>query len=131
MLQDADRKAEAVVDRAHPLRVTLGEVVVHRDEVGALAGEGVEIDGERGDERLAFTGLHLGDLALVEHRAAEDLHVEVAQADAATGGFAHGGERLGQDVVQRLAVREPLTELVGVRGELFVGQRRHLVRRIR
>ena len=58
---DADRHAEELVDLAHPLGVAAGEVVVDGDDVDALAGERVEIDGKRGDERLAFAGLHLGD----------------------------------------------------------------------
>ena len=77
------RQAEAVVDGAHPLGVALGEVVVDGDEVGAFAGEGVEVDREGGGERLALACLHLGDLALVEDDAAEDLDVEVALANDA------------------------------------------------
>ena len=42
---EADAKAEKAVDLAHPLAVALGEVVVHRDDVDALAREGVEVGG--------------------------------------------------------------------------------------
>ena len=72
-----DRQSVELVHRAHPLGVTLGQVVIHRDHVHALAGQGVEEHGQRGDERLALTRGHLGDLALVEHDAAEELHVVV------------------------------------------------------
>ena len=42
-----------------------GEVVVHGDDVHAVAGDGVQVARERGDERLALACLHLGDHALV------------------------------------------------------------------
>ena len=37
----ADREAQEAVDFAHPLAVSLGEVVVHGDDVDAVAGQGV------------------------------------------------------------------------------------------
>ena len=97
---DADGEAEEAVDLAHPLGVALGEVVVDGDDVDAVAGERVEIAGKRGDEGLAFAGLHLGDLAGVEDHAADELHIEVAHADGALAGLADDGEGLGEDVVE-------------------------------
>ena len=47
VLQHAPGEPEQVVDRAHPLGVAAGEVVVDGDDVDALAGERVEADGER------------------------------------------------------------------------------------
>ena len=77
VLDHADRHAEEPVDPSHPLRVAAGQVVVHRDDVDALAGERVQVGGQGGDQRLAFAGLHLGDLAAVQDDAADQLHVEV------------------------------------------------------
>ena len=65
-LDDAHFQAEGLVDRRHPFSVAAGEVVVDRGEVGALAGEGIEHEGQRGHERLAFARLHLGDRPLHE-----------------------------------------------------------------
>ncbi len=101
MDDDADGEAEEAVDLAHPFGVALGEVVVHRDDVDAAAGERVQVGGQGGDQRLAFAGLHLGDLALVQDGAADDLHVEVAHADDAFAGFAHDGESFGQQGIER------------------------------
>ena len=123
MLEAADAEAEGVVDGAHPLRVALGQVVVDGDEVGAVAFEGVQVERQGGDQRLALAGLHLGDLALVEDDAADELDVEVAHADAAARGLADDGEGLGQNVVHAFAVGEALAELVGLGAELGVGQR--------
>ncbi len=97
---DADGEAEEAVDLAHPFGVALGEVVVDGDDVDAAAGEGVEVAGKRGDEGLAFAGLHLGDLAGVEDHAADELDVEVAHADGAAAGFADDGEGFGEDGVE-------------------------------
>ena len=61
-------------------RGVLGQVVVDGDDVHALAVEGVEV-GRGGGQGLALTGLHLGDVAEVQCRAALDLDVVVPLAD--------------------------------------------------
>ena len=101
----ADGQAEEAVDLPHPFGVALGEVVVDGDDMDALAGQRVEIDRERRDQRLAFAGLHLGDVALMQHHAADQLDVEMPLAEGALGRLAHRGEGGNQDVVQRLAAR--------------------------
>ena len=114
---------EEAVEAAHPLRVAAGQVVVDGDDVDALAFERVQVGGQRGDERLAFAGLHLGDLAAVQHHAADQLHVEVPHVEHAPAGLADHGERLDQQVVERLAVGDALAELDGLVAELLVGER--------
>ena len=106
----ADAEAEEAVDLAHPVGVAAGEIVVDGDDVDALALERVEIDGEGRDQGLALAGAHLGDLAAVEDDAADQLHVIMALAERAHRRLAHGGERLGQDVVERRAVLQPPLE---------------------
>ena len=76
LLDEADGEAEKGVDLAHPACVAAGQVVVDGHDVDALAGQGVQVDGHGGRERLALAGLHLRDLALVQRYAAHDLHVE-------------------------------------------------------
>ena len=62
----------------------------------------------------------------MQHHAADQLHVEVALADGALARLAHGGERLGQEIVQRLALRQARLELVRLGAQLLVGQPREL-----
>ena len=100
VLDDPDGEAHAVEDRAHPLRVAFGQVVVGRHHMDAAAGHRVEGRRERRDEGLALAGLHLRDLALVEHHAAHQLDVEVAHAQVAPADLARRGEDLGQGVVE-------------------------------
>ncbi len=74
-LEEADGEAEKLVDRPHPLPVASGQVVVDGDHVD-LAAKGIQGRGERRNERLSLSGLHLGDALLVEGDRTEDLHVE-------------------------------------------------------
>ncbi len=64
-----------LVQGAHPLAVALGQVVVHCDHVHSLAAQGVEEHGKGRYQGLALACGHLGYLALMQHRAADELHV--------------------------------------------------------
>ncbi len=86
VLDHADGESKEAVDASHPLGVAAGQVVVDGDEVDAAAGQGVEINGERGNEGLAFTRLHLGDLAAMQHDATHELDVEVPHVEHALAG---------------------------------------------
>ena len=123
----ADVHAEEVVDAAHLLRLELGQVVVHRHHVHAAAGDRVQVRRQGRDERLALTGLHLGDVAEVQRRAAHELDVEVPLAEDALAGLADRGERLGQQRLERLAVRVPLLEVGGLALQLVVAHRDEVV----
>ena len=118
----AGGQAEEAVDLPHPFGVAPGEVVVDGDDVDALAGQRVEIDRKRRDQRLAFAGLHLGDVAFVQHHAADQLHVEMPLAERALGRLAHGGEGRNQNVVEGLAVGELLAEFGGAGFQRLVRQ---------
>ena len=109
-LDVGDAHAERLEDGPVPLGVALREVVVDGDEVRALAGEAVEVEREARDERLALAGLHLGDVALVEDDPAHQLDVEHALVRRALARFADGRERVEDEVVEALAVLEPLPE---------------------
>src|SRR5690606_37254952 len=103
---DAGGQAEELVDAAHPLGVAPGQVVVDGDDVDALAGERVEVDGKRGDQRLAFAGAHLGDAAIVEHHAADELDVEGTHAEHTARRLADSGECRDEQVVEAGAIGE-------------------------
>ena len=82
----------------------------------------VQVEREARDEGLSLTGLHLGDVALVQDDAAHHLDVEHALLRLAPARLANGGERLEEELLERLAVLEPLPELGGLRRELVVRQ---------
>ena len=77
LVDTIDGEAVELIERAHPLGVALGEVVIDCDDVDTIARESVEEDGERGDEGLTLTRGHLGDLALMKHLTTKDLDVVV------------------------------------------------------
>ena len=72
-----DAEAVELVERTHPLGVALRQVVVDRDDVHAASAQGIEVDGQRGDQGFALTGGHFGNAPLVQHDAAKQLHVVV------------------------------------------------------
>jgi hypothetical protein len=113
IIQTGDGYTQVVEDVSHPLGVTPGQVVIDRDEVGAATGERVEVERQGGDEGLAFAGRHFGDPALVQHDAADELHVvrdhvpaELVPghhhlgAQQTTAGFAHRGVRFREELVE-------------------------------
>ena len=75
-------------------------------------------------ERLAFAGDHFGDVAAVQDHAAHELHVVMAQPEHAATRLAADGERLDQQVVERLALGQTPAELVGLLAQL---RRTHLL----
>ena len=96
MRDAADGKSKELVHLAHPFGVARRQIVIDRDDVHALAGDGIQINGERGDKRFTFAGTHLGNLTLVQHHAAQHLDVVVSLPQGAFGGFADCCERIGQ-----------------------------------
>ena len=125
MCDEADRQPEVAVEFAHPLAVAACKVVVDRDHVDALARERVEVDRRRRDERLALAGTHLGDAPLVEADAADQLYVKMPHAEHAARGLTHDGERLGEDLLHRLPLREPLTEFLRIARQFVIGEVHH------
>ena len=117
VLNDADGKPQKVEKRSHPHAVATGQILVVGDQVHAAGGQGVEVNGHRGDEGFAFTGRHFGNLALMQHGAAKDLHVVGLHfprdgfsgavpllADHAPTGVSNHGERFGHDFVEEFGL---------------------------
>ena len=76
MLVDAVyRKTVKHVERSHPLRVTLGKVVVYSNDVYAIACKGVEEYRECSHKGLTFTCCHLGNLTLMQNDTTENLYI--------------------------------------------------------
>jgi hypothetical protein len=92
----------------------------------ALATERVEEDRKGGCQRLALAGPHLGDAAVVEHHAPNQLDVEMAHVERAAACLTAEREGLVEQVVQRLSVASPLAQLVGLLAELVVLEQLHL-----
>ncbi len=109
----AYRQPQEPMHPTHPVGVSGGQIVVHGDHVHAAARQRIEVGRQRGDQGLALTGLHLGDIAQMHRRAAHQLDVVVELAQGAAGSLAHHGERLRQQLIEGLAVAVALFELLG------------------
>ncbi|MNS13705.1 hypothetical protein D3C72_453040 [compost metagenome] len=118
--------AQEVVQAPHPFRVAAGKIVVHRNNVHALAGASVQVNGQRRHQRLAFPRAHFGNLAIVQRDAAQQLRVEVPHPEHALARFAHNGEGFRQQVVQRRALRVSRSEFVSLGRQLRIGKRGNL-----
>ena len=133
--QDKPRgQSQILIDAPHFLGADARKVLVDRDDVHALARERVEICRHGGNERFAFTGLHLRNATLMQDDTAEHLHAERAFAQHAVGGFSDRGKSLGQNVVGRLAIGKARAELVChaaqflfAHGAVGIGERVNLV----
>ena len=99
MDDNAYRESEEAIQLAHPLRVAFSQIIVNCDDMDAASTEGVEVDGQRRDQRLTFSGLHFGDLAGVQHHASNQLHIEMPHVQDAATGLAHDRESLHQNLV--------------------------------
>ncbi len=97
---NADRHAEKVVQRSVPSSIASGQVVVDGDQMRPASLERVEVEGERRDEGLAFAGLHLRDASLVQHDAADQLHIEVAHVEGPFGCLANHRKGLRKEIVE-------------------------------
>jgi hypothetical protein len=51
----------------------------------------------------------------MQHHAPDQLYVKVPHHQSALSRFTHDSKRLGQQVVKRLSVGEPLSKLTGLR----------------
>ncbi len=88
--------------------------------------ERIQIHRQGRDQRFSFAGLHFGDLALVQHHAADQLHVEVAHVEHAAASFADHRESFHQKLIEGFvdhlgALIFELLEAVGI-GIRLVGK---------
>ncbi len=123
VLEDAHGEAEPRQRPPVPLGVALGEIVVDGDQMGAAPLERVQVQRDGRDQRLALAGLQFGDLARLKDRRAHELHVVRALAHRAADGLTRDGERLGQDVIERLAVLQAPAKFVCLRPQRLVRER--------
>ncbi len=119
---DAHRHSHEAEQFTHVLALELGQVIIDRDNVHTLTAQRIEVGRQASRQGLAFTGFHLCDATLVQHNAADELHIEWPHAQCAAGGLPHGGKGLGQQIIQRLAILMTLAELLCLLGQLFVRQ---------
>ena len=110
---DTDSHSHETIDLAHPLGITLCQIVVDCDDMDAATFKGIEVCGHGRDQRLTFTGTHFGNAALVQDNTADQLHAERLHIERAAGTLADSRIGLDKKVIQGLAVLESFSELCG------------------
>ena len=121
----AHGQIQKLIQRAHDVGIALRQIIVHGNDVHALARQCVQIHGQRGHQRFAFARAHFGDFTVVQHHAANQLHVEMAHAQHAARCFAAHGECFGQYAFQCGTVGNFFFEFFGFFTQCFVGQGFH------
>ncbi len=119
---DANRQPKEFVQPAHPFGVACRQVIVHRHHMHALARQGIQVSRQRRHQRLAFAGAHFRDLAVMQHHAADQLHIEMAHLQGALAAFAHDGECFRQDRIERFTLLHALLEFRRFGTQLVVRQ---------
>ncbi len=122
VLDDAHVESQEAEYRTHPLRVALRQVFVDRYDMDALAGESVQVRRQGGHQCLTLAGAHFRDLAGMQRKAADQLHVEVTQPELAARRLAHQGKGLGDQIVERRTGCIARLELPRLLGELLIRQ---------
>jgi len=117
-----DLEPQEAVHPTHPLAVTFGQIIVDGDDMHTFTAEGVEVGRQHAGQGFPLTGLHLRDVAEVQGRTTHHLHVEMPLGQHPPGSLAGDGERLGQQVVELLAIGDALAELIGLGPQFGVGQ---------
>ena len=87
----------------------------------ALALQGIGINGQSGDQGLAFSGLHFCDLTLVQNQSANELYVIMALFKVPAGNLPDGGKSFGHNVIQGFALSQASPKLRSHSLEFLVG----------
>ena len=111
---EADGKAEELIDTAHVFTVTGSQVVIDGDDVDALTGQGIEVYRKRSDQGLPFTSTHFGDIPAMEDDTAQDLDVKMTHPRYPTGCFTNDGKGFGQNIIQRFTGCQTIFEFKGL-----------------
>ncbi len=115
------------MDLPHPLTVTLCEIFVDRDDVNALAFQGIEVDSHDGCQGLSFTCLHFSDIASVKHICTFQLAEERELTDHTLRRFSGDRKSFRLNVIERLTILKSFPEFDGLVLKLFIAQRSHLI----
>ena len=112
---------------SHPLRITLCQIVVDRDDMHALSFQGIQICRQGRNQSLSFTCLHLSNTSLVQDDTTDQLHTEMFHAKHTARCFTHGRKRLRQKIIQCLAICQTLFVFICLGTQFLVAQCDHIL----
>ena len=62
------------MDLSHPLRITLCQIIIDRNDMYALSFQRIQISRQCGNKCLTFTGTHFSDTSLVQDNTTNELY---------------------------------------------------------
>jgi len=98
-----DAESQKLIDLAHPFSITGRQIIVNRYQMNPLACEGIEVGGQGGSQGLAFSGLHLGNPALMQNDPAYQLYIIMPLTQDTFCRLPHDGKGFRQKVIKGLA----------------------------
>ena len=122
----SDPEPEEGIQFAHPLSVSLCQIVVDCYYVNALALKSIQVCGKSSYKSLTFTCLHLGNTSLMQNDTADELYSEVLHPEASPCAFTAYRKSFRKDVIESLAISKPVSELLRLASQLIIRQRLHL-----
>ena len=87
-----------------------------------IAAQRIQVGRQGCNQCLALAGPHLRDIAIVQHHAADQLHIERTHAHCAHGCLARDGKGFRQDFVEPLALFDAGFEFLGFGTQLLIAQ---------
>ena len=85
---------------AHPLSITLCQIVIDCNDVHALAFQGIQICRQCGYQCLTFTCLHLSNTSLMQDNTTDQLYPVMLHTQYTLGSFTYSGKSLRQKIIQ-------------------------------
>ena len=76
ILNAPNRQSQVGKQMPHELRIAPGQIIIDRYQMCRSARKCIQIERERRHQRLTLTGLHFGDFTLMQHDAADQLHIK-------------------------------------------------------
>ena len=119
---DTYRQTQETVETPHPLSIPCGEIVIHCDDVHTFARKRIQINRQSGGQCFAFTRAHLGNFAVVQRHATQDLHVKVPHLHHTFGPLTHDSKSLRQHRIQCFAFGNAIFEFLCLLAQPIVGQ---------
>ncbi len=100
------------MDLAHPLCVTLCQVIIDCDHMHTLSLQGIQVGRQGSHQGLTFTGTHLRDTSLVHDDAADKLYPEMFHIQHSPGRLPDSGKGIRKNVIQGLSLLQAFPELL-------------------
>ena len=122
---DTDGQTEESVDFAHPLSISVCQVIVDGNDVYTASGQCIQVSRKGGNEGFSFTGFHLGDTALMEDNTTDQLYAVVFHTEGTFCCLADGCECFRENGIQGFASVVAVFIFLCLGTQLFIGQRLH------